>query len=240
MAIATINPTTGETLRTFDPLSDKEISACLADAESAFLAYRRTRFDQRAAWLTAAADVLESEVDSIAELMTVEMGKPLKEAKAEVGKCAKAARYYAAAAELFLADGPVDPQSVSAVRAYVRWQPLGPVLAIMPWNFPLWQVMRFAAPALMAGNVCLLKHASNVPQTALRLAEVFRAAGFPPGTFQTLLIGSDQIETVLNDHRVVAATLTGSEPAGRSVAAIAGGQLKKTVLELGGSDPFVV
>jgi succinate-semialdehyde dehydrogenase/glutarate-semialdehyde dehydrogenase len=240
MAIATINPATGATVRTFEPLRDHQLEECLATAESAFLGYRRTRFEQRAIWMAAAADILESEVDSIAELMTLEMGKPLKESKAEVAKCAKAARYYAASAALFLADGPVDPRSVSASRAYVHWRPLGPVLAIMPWNFPLWQVMRFAAPALMAGNVCLLKHASNVPQTALRLQDLFQAAGFPSGTFQTLLVGSDRIEAVLKDRRVVAATLTGSEPAGRSVAAIAGGQVKKTVLELGGSDPFVV
>jgi succinate-semialdehyde dehydrogenase/glutarate-semialdehyde dehydrogenase len=172
--------------------------------------------------------------------MTTEMGKTLTSAKAEVHKCAKAARFYAKHAEEFLADEPAEPQSVNASTAYTRWQPIGPVLAIMPWNFPLWQVMRFAAPALMAGNVGLLKHASNVPQTALWFEDLFARAGFPAGAFQTLLVGSGAIEAILSDERVVAATLTGSEGAGRSVASIAGREIKKTVLELGGSDAFVV
>jgi succinate-semialdehyde dehydrogenase / glutarate-semialdehyde dehydrogenase len=240
VAIATINPATGETLRTFDPLSDQDLDACLARAAETFAEYRLTSFDQRAQWMRAAADILDAEADDIATLMTTEMGKTRKSAAAEVGKCATAARFYADNAERFLADEPADPAAVSASAAFVRWQPLGPVLAIMPWNFPLWQVMRFAAPALMAGNVGLLKHASNVPQTALRLQEVFRAAGFPAGAFQTLLIGSSAVERVLTDPRVKAATLTGSEPAGRSVAEIAGREIKKTVLELGGSDPFIV
>jgi succinate-semialdehyde dehydrogenase/glutarate-semialdehyde dehydrogenase len=240
VSIATINPATGETIRTFDPLGEHEITERIALAAETFASYRKTSFEQRWRWMHAAASELEAQAGDIAALMTTEMGKTLAAAEAEVTKCAKAARFYADHAEAFLADQPADADAVGADRAYLRWQPLGPVLAIMPWNFPFWQVMRFAAPALMAGNVGLLKHASNVPQTALKLQEVFAGAGFPPGAFQTLLIGSGQVERVLRDPRVVAATLTGSEPAGRSVAEIAGRQLKKTVLELGGSDPFVV
>ena len=240
MAITTTNPATGETLRTFDALSDREIDARIARAAAAFHRYRKTTFAQRAEWMDAAAGILEAKTQDIAELVTLEMGKTLKAAKAEIAKCAAGARFYAENAERFLADEPADSQSVSAAKAYTHWQPLGPVLAIMPWNFPLWQVVRFAAPALMAGNVGLLKHASNVPQTALRLQDVFLEAGFPQDVFQTLLIGSDAIEKILTDTRVVAATLTGSERAGRSVAEIAGREIKKTVLELGGSDPFVV
>ena len=240
MAITTTNPATGETLRTFEALADREIDARIARAAAAFHSYRKTTFAQRAEWMHAAAGILEAKTEDIAELVTLEMGKTLKAAKAEIAKCAAGARFYAENAERFLADEPADPESVSAAKAYTHWQPLGPVLAIMPWNFPLWQVIRFAAPALMAGNVGLLKHASNVPQTALRLQDVFLEAGFPQDVFQTLLIGSDAIEKVLTDTRVVAATLTGSEGAGRSVAEIAGREIKKTVLELGGSDPFVV
>jgi succinate-semialdehyde dehydrogenase/glutarate-semialdehyde dehydrogenase len=240
MAIATTNPATGETLRTFEPLNDDEIEERIAKAAETFHTYRRTTFAQRAEWMRAAADIFTAKAGDIAALMTTEMGKTLKAARAEVDKCAAGARFYAVNAERFLADEPADPESVSASKAYTHWQPLGPVLAIMPWNFPLWQVVRFAAPALMAGNVGLLKHSSNVPQTALMLQDVFLQAGFPEGAFQTLLIGSDVIKKVLTDRRVVAATLTGSEPAGRSVAEIAGREIKKTVLELGGSDPFVV
>jgi succinate-semialdehyde dehydrogenase/glutarate-semialdehyde dehydrogenase len=240
MPITTTNPATGETLRTFDALSDQEIEARIARAAAAFRGYRKTTFAQRAEWMHAAAGSLEAKADDIAALVTLEMGKTLKAANAEVLKCAAGARFYAENAERFLADELIDPESVSAAAAYTHWQPLGPVLAIMPWNFPLWQVVRFAAPALMAGNVGLLKHASNVPQTALRLQNVFLEAGFPEDVFQTLLIGSDAIEKVLTDSRVVAATLTGSERAGRSVAEIAGREIKKTVLELGGSDPFIV
>jgi succinate-semialdehyde dehydrogenase/glutarate-semialdehyde dehydrogenase len=240
MAIATLNPATGETLRSFEPLEDGEIDRRIARAQQTFRELRTTSFADRAQWLVAAADILDDEADDIGATMTTEMGKTLTAAKAEVHKCAKAARYYAQHAEEFLADEPVDAGAVSAARAYVRWQPLGPVLAIMPWNFPLWQVMRFAAPALMAGNVGLLKHASNVPQTALWFEQLFVRAGFPEGAFQTLLVGSDAIERILSDDRVVAATLTGSEGAGRAVAAIAGREIKKTVLELGGSDAFVV
>ncbi len=240
MPIATINPATGETVKTFDPLSPEQIESALLTAVLGFNELRRTTFDERAGWMLAAAKLLEAERDPIAMIMTTEMGKTLGAAKAEVGKCAGACRFYAQHAEEFLADEPGDAAAVGAHRAFVRYQPIGPVLAIMPWNFPLWQAMRFAAPALMAGNVGLLKHASNVPQTALFLGELFRRAGFPDGAFQTLLIGSDQVERILTDRRVRAATLTGSEPAGRSVAAIAGREIKKTVLELGGSDPFVV
>jgi succinate-semialdehyde dehydrogenase / glutarate-semialdehyde dehydrogenase len=240
MAIATTNPTTGEVVKTFDALSEQELDDRLERASVAFRSYRRTSYEQRAGWLRAAADLLEAEADATAELMTLEMGKTVKAAKAEVLKCATACRYYAEHGAAILADQDVDPASVKATRAYVRWQPLGPVLAIMPWNFPLWQAMRFAAPALLAGNVGLLKHSSNVPQTALYMEDVLARAGFPADVFQTLLIGSAEVERVLRDDRVVAATLTGSTPAGKSVAAIAGDELKHTVLELGGSDPFVV
>ncbi|HEY3606790.1 MAG TPA: NADP-dependent succinic semialdehyde dehydrogenase [Pseudonocardiaceae bacterium] len=240
MAIATVNPATGETLREFVALNDAEIDRCIDQAHQAFLDLRATTFATRAGWMRAAADILDDDADDIARLMTTEMGKTLTSAVAEVHKCAKGARFYAEHAESFLADVPAEPAAVSASAAYTRWQPLGAVLAVMPWNFPLWQVMRFAAPALMAGNVGLLKHASNVPQTALFLQELFARAGFPKGAFQTLLIGSGAVERVLSDRRVVAATLTGSEGAGRSVAQIAGREIKKTVLELGGSDAFVV
>jgi succinate-semialdehyde dehydrogenase/glutarate-semialdehyde dehydrogenase len=240
MPIATTNPATGEVLTTFEALTDAEIDTRLEAAAQAFQTLRRTSFADRAGWMRAAADILDAEQDQIGALMTTEMGKTLASAKAEVAKCAKACRYYAENAEAFLSDEPAEAGKVNATQAYVRYQPLGPVLAIMPWNFPLWQAMRFAAPALMAGNVGLLKHASNVPQTALFMQDLFSRAGFPDGSFQTLLIGSAQVEAVLADDRVAAATLTGSEAAGRSVAEAAGRNLKKTVLELGGSDPFVV
>jgi succinate-semialdehyde dehydrogenase/glutarate-semialdehyde dehydrogenase len=240
MAIATINPATGETLKTYEPLSEEALEEKIARAAAAWASYRLTTPEQRVGWLRAAADVLDADTDSVAELMTTEMGKTLASAKAEAGKCAKALRYYADHGPRFLEPEPRDAAAVGAEQAYVVHQPIGVVLAIMPWNFPLWQAMRFAAPALMAGNVGLLKHASNVPQTALYLEELFRKAGFPADVFQTLLIGSGTIERVLRDDRVVAATLTGSAPAGQSVAAIAGDALKKTVLELGGSDPFIV
>ena len=240
MAIATVNPATGETIKAFDPLSVEELDARLARADEAFQSYRLTTFAQRAEWMRAAADILEKEADAIAAVMTTEMGKTLKAAKAEALKCATACRFYAEHAEGFLADEPADPGAVGAKKAYTRYLPIGPVLAVMPWNFPLWQAMRFAAPALMAGNVGLLKHSSNVPQTALFLEDLFSRAGFPDGVFQTLLIGSDLVERVLRDSRVMAATLTGSTPAGQAVARVAGEEIKKTVLELGGSDPFVV
>jgi len=240
MAIATVNTATGETVKTFDALSIEEVDARLGRAAEAFQSYRLTTFAERAGWMRAAADILDREADAIAVTMTTEMGKTLKSARAEAQKCAKACRFYAEHAEAFLADEPADPAAVGAKQAFTRYLPLGPVLAVMPWNFPLWQVMRFAAPALMAGNVGLLKHASNVPQTALFLEDVFSRAGFPDGAFQTLLIGSDLVERVLRDPRLVAATLTGSTPAGQSVASVAGHEIKKTVLELGGSDAFVV
>jgi succinate-semialdehyde dehydrogenase/glutarate-semialdehyde dehydrogenase len=240
MAIATINPATGETLKTYEPLSEEAVEEKIARGASAWASYRLTTPEQRAGWLTAAAEVLDRDTDTVAELMTTEMGKTLASAKAEVGKCAKALRWYAEHGPALLERRSYDADAVGAQQAFVEYQPLGVVLAIMPWNFPLWQAMRFAAPALMAGNVGLLKHASNVPQTALYLEELFRKAGFPDDVFQTLLVGSDTVERVLRDDRVVAATLTGSGPAGQSVASIAGDALKKTVLELGGSDPFIV
>ena len=240
MAIATVNPATGETVKSFDEMSEADVERCLAAAAAAFESYRLTSFADRAGWMRQAAQILDDERDPIAAMMTTEMGKTLVAARQEVAKCALACRYYAEHAEGFLADEPGDAEAVGARRAYVKYQPLGPVLAIMPWNFPLWQAMRFAAPALMAGNVGLLKHASNVPQTALFMQDLFARAGFPAGTFQTLLVGSARVEAILRDGRVVAATLTGSGPAGSSVAAIAGSEIKKVVLELGGSDPFVV
>src|SRR3954451_19782616 len=240
MAIATINPATGETLKTYEPLSEQALEEKIARAAAAWATYRLTSPQERVGWLEAAADVLDEDTDTVAELMTTEMGKTLASAKAEVGKCAKALRWYAARGPSLLERRPYDADAVGAQEAFVEYQPLGVVLAIMPWNFPLWQAMRFAAPALMAGNVGLLKHASNVPQTALYLEELFRKAGFPADVFQTLLIGSGTIEKVLRDDRAAAATLTGSAPAGQSVASIAGDALKPTVLELGGSDPFIV
>jgi succinate-semialdehyde dehydrogenase / glutarate-semialdehyde dehydrogenase len=237
MPIASINPATGETLKTFAPLDSAQIEEKLARASNVFRTYRTTSFSEREAWMLRAADILESDKTSFARLMTTEMGKPINGAVSEVEKCAWVCRYYAENAKHHLADQIVE---TNATRSYVHFQPLGPVLAVMPWNFPFWQVFRFAAPALMAGNVGLLKHASNVPQCALAIEEIFQRSGFPEGAFQTLLIGSDAVSQILEDRRVVAATLTGSEPAGRSVASIAGKQIKKTVLELGGSDPFIV
>jgi len=237
MPIASINPATGETLRNFSALSAEQIEQKLRLAADTFRSYRHTSFSDRSRMMTRAAEILESEKHELGKTMTLEMGKPLKAAIGEAEKCAWVCRYYAENAERQLADQIVD---TNARKSYVRFQPLGPVLAVMPWNFPFWQVFRFAAPALMAGNVGLLKHSSNVPQCALAIEETFRRAGFPDGAFQTLLIGSDAVEGILKDPRVAAATLTGSEPAGRSVASIAGKEIKKTVLELGGSDPFIV
>ena len=240
MAIATINPASGQTVKTYDEMSEADVERCLAAAAAAHESYRLTSFAERAGWMRQAAGILDGEQDQVAAMMTTEMGKTLAAARQEVAKSAAACRYYAEHAARFLADEPADAGAVGAHTAYVRYQPLGPVLAIMPWNFPLWQAMRFAAPALMAGNVGLLKHASNVPQTALFMQDLFARAGFPEGAFQTLLVGSARVEAILRDHRIVAATLTGSGPAGSSVAAIAGSEIKKVVLELGGSDPFVV
>jgi len=237
MAIATINPATGEKVRSFEPLSDAQFEAKLQGAADTFRRYRLTPFAERARMMMRAAEILEQDKSKFGRLMTIEMGKPLKAAVEEAAKCAWACRYYAEHAESFLADEVVE---TNATRSFIRYQPIGPVLAVMPWNFPFWQVFRFAAPALMAGNVGLLKHASNVPQCALAIEEIIRRAGFPEGAFQTLLIGSDQVQRLLDDPRVKAATLTGSEPAGSHVASEAGKQIKKTVLELGGSDPFIV
>src|SRR5579862_9424467 len=237
MAIASTNPATGELLKTFEPLTASEIETKLQRAAEAFKKQRKTTFADRAAKMMRAAEILEKEKNACARLLTLEMGKPLKAAVAEAQKCAAGCRYYAEHAEKFLADEVVD---TGARRSFVRYLPIGPVLAIMPWNFPFWQVMRFAAPALMAGNVGLLKHASNVPQCALAVEDIFRRAGFPEGVFQTLLIGAQKVDGILNDPRVVAATLTGSEDAGIQVGTGAAKRIKKVVLELGGSDPFIV
>jgi succinate-semialdehyde dehydrogenase/glutarate-semialdehyde dehydrogenase len=237
MAIASINPATGQLLHTYELLSDAQIEQKLQRAANAFAEYRRTPFADRSRILLRAADIVESEKQAVAELMTTEMGKPLQAAVDEAVKCASACRYYAENAERFLSDEVVE---TSATRSFVRYQPLGPILAVMPWNFPFWQVFRFAAPALMAGNVGLLKHASNVPQCALKIEEVFRRAGLPEGAFQTFLVGSAQVDRILKDSRVVAATLTGSEEAGIQVGIAAAKRIKKVVLELGGSDPFIV
>src|SRR3954447_1151770 len=237
MTIATINPATGQTLRTFVPLSEPELEARLQRAADAFRGYRRTPLAERTRMLLRAAEILESEKEKFGRLMVTEMGKTLKAAVEEAAKCAWGCRYYAEQAERFLADEVVE---TSATRSFVAYQPIGPILAIMPWNFPFWQVIRFAAPALAAGNVALLKHASNVPQCALALEDIFRRAGAPEGVFQTLLVGSDVIPRPIGDPRVAAVTVTGSEAAGRAIAAEAGRNLKKTVLELGGSDPFIV
>src|SRR5262245_22126597 len=240
MPIATVDPTTGETLKVFDPMPDRQVDERLDRAVTAFGRVRQTTFARRAEWMLSAARILDDERDTLAAMVTTEVGKTVAAARAEVEKCAKACRYFAERASRLLGDELADSEAVGARQAYVRYQPLGPVLAVMPWNFPLWQVVRFAAPALMAGNVGLLKHASNVPQCALYLEDVFLRGGFPEGCFQTLLISAGQVEQVLRDPRVTAATVTGSEPAGQSVAAICGDEIKKTVLELGGSDAFVV
>ena len=237
MAIATINPATGETLKTFTPLTEIEIEDKLALAQSTFEQYRHTTFAQRSQWLNQAATILEKDTLKFAQIMTTEMGKTLQSAIAEAEKCAKVCRFYAEKAPEFLADVLIDSD---ASQSYVAYQPLGTILAVMPWNFPFWQVFRFAAPALMAGNVSILKHASNVPQCALAIESIIAQAGFPVGAFQTLLIGANQVKSIIEDERVKAATLTGSEPAGAALAAAAGQQIKKVVLELGGSDPFIV
>ena len=237
MAINSINPSTGETLKKFEALTAAQVEEKLQFAADTFSTYRHTSMNERAAWMQHAAEILENDKQALGKMMTAEMGKPIKAAIAEAEKCAWVCRYYAENAPHHVGHQVVE---TNAQESYVRFEPLGPVLAVMPWNFPFWQVFRFAAPALMAGNVGLLKHASNVPQCALAIEAIFARAGFPNGAFQTLLVGSDVVEGILIDRRVVAATLTGSEPAGRSVASIAGKQIKKTVLELGGSDPFIV
>lgn len=237
MPIASVNPTTGEVIERFDALTDAELDERLARAERAFQRHRRSTFAERSERMSRLADLLDREADALGRLMTEEMGKPIGAAVAEAKKCAWACRYYAEHAERHLADREVRTE---AARSFVRHLPLGPVLAIMPWNFPLWQVIRFASPALMAGNVGLLKHASNVPRCALRLEQLFLEAGFEEGCFQALLIETDQVPRVLDDPRVRAATLTGSTWAGSAVASRAGLRVKKTVLELGGSDPFII
>jgi succinate-semialdehyde dehydrogenase / glutarate-semialdehyde dehydrogenase len=237
MGIATVNPATGETIQTFNPLNNEEIEIKLDLAQSTFLSYRHTSMAQRSQWLKAVADILETDQQKWAKIMTLEMGKTLKSAIAEVQKCASVCRYYAENASEFLKNVSITSD---ASESYISYQPLGAILAVMPWNFPFWQVFRFAAPALMAGNVGLLKHASNVPQCALAIEEIFLKGGFPQGAFQTLLIGASQVSKLMDDDRIKAGTLTGSELAGSSFASCAGKNIKKVVLELGGSDPFIV
>lgn len=237
MSIATVSPATGEQLKVFAPLSAAEIDAKIARAHDTFAVYRHTSFAQRSRWLQGTADILETERQHFAELMVAEMGKPIQEAIAEVDKCVWVCRHYAEQAPAYLADFEIQ---TPAQKSFTRCLPLGIVLAVMPWNFPFWQVFRFAAPALMTGNVGLLKPASNVPQCALAIEEIFQRAGLPDGAFQTLLVPGRAIADIVADERIRAATLTGSEGAGASLAAAAGRALKKTVLELGGSDPFVV
>ncbi len=237
MAISTISPVTGEEIESFDELTDEQIDQKLQLGADTFREYRKTSFEERSRMMIKAAEILEEEAEEFGRIMTTEMGKTLASAIAEAGKCARGCRYYAENAEKFMADEEIE---LEGAQTFIRYQPIGPVLAIMPWNFPFWQVFRFAAPALMAGNVGLLKHASNVPQSALAIEDILHRAGFPEGAFQTLLIGSSKVQAVIDDPRVRAATLTGSEPAGRQVAGEAGENIKKTVLELGGSDPFIV
>jgi succinate-semialdehyde dehydrogenase / glutarate-semialdehyde dehydrogenase len=237
MKLLSINPTTGQLIESFDEISGGDLEAALTRAQQTFRTYRGTSFAERARWLEKAAQILAGESEKWARLMTQEMGKTYKAAVAEAQKCAWACRYYAEHGARFLADEEID---TDADRSYVRYLPLGPILAVMPWNFPFWQVVRFAAPALMAGNVAMLKHASNVSRCALALQEIFRSAGFPEGAFQTLLMSPTRVAQVIADDRVKAITLTGSDAAGSKVAEQAGKHIKKTVMELGGSDPFIV
>ena len=241
MTIAVVNPATGETIEQFTEHTTDEVETRVQRAQDAFDALRETTYAERGVWMKKAADILESEVPELAKMLVVEMGKPIAQAEAEVLKCAKNMRFYADNAEKFLADEPLeDASTVNASSAYLHYQPLGVVLAVMPWNYPLWQVIRFAAPALMAGNTGVLKHASNVPHSALYLDTLFTRAGFPEGAFTTILTGSGPIAGLLEDRRIKAVTLTGSEPAGRAVAAQAGAHIKPAVMELGGSDAFIV
>jgi succinate-semialdehyde dehydrogenase/glutarate-semialdehyde dehydrogenase len=237
VAISTINPATGEEVRSFEALAEGEIDEKIQRAADTFREYKKTSFEERSQRMLRAAEILEEEAEEFGRLMTSEMGKTLAAATAEAKKCARGCRYYAENAEKFMVDEEVE---LEGARAFIRYEPLGPILAVMPWNFPFWQVFRHAAPALMAGNVVLMKHASNVPQCALAIEDIIRRAGFPEGAFQTLLIGSGQVPDVIDDPRVRAVTLTGSEGAGRSVGAEAGENIKPSVLELGGSDPFIV
>ena len=237
MPIETINPTTGETLQSFEPLTSTQLEQKLEVAKASFDTWRNTSFATRSSVLLRTADLLDSDKQQLGALLTLEMGKTLASAIAEIEKCALACRYYAANAEAMLSPHPIK---TAASQSFIQYVPLGPILAIMPWNFPFWQVFRFAAPALMAGNVGLLKHASNVPQCSLSIEQIFNRAGLPPGAFQSLLVSADQVATLIADPRISAVTVTGSEPAGRSVAATAGDAIKKCVLELGGSDAFIV
>jgi len=241
MTIAVVNPATGETIEQFTEHTTEEVETRVQRAQDAFDALKDTTYAERGVWMKKAADILESEVPELATMLVIEMGKPITQAEAEVLKCAKNMRFYADNAEKFLADEPLeDASTVNASSAYLHYQPLGVVLAVMPWNYPLWQVIRFAAPALMAGNTGVLKHASNVPHSALYLDTLFTRAGFPEGAFTTILTGSGPIAGLLEDRRIKAVTLTGSEPAGRAVAAQAGAHIKPAVMELGGSDAFIV
>ena len=237
MAIASINPATGEKLKEFKSHDDAEIEKRLKQSVAAFERHRRQPFAKRAEMIMAVSSLLDQEKKELARTITLEMGKLFRDSVAEIEKCSRGCTYYAENAERFLEDEPAQP---SAGRSYVHYEPMGPVLAIMPWNFPFWQVFRFAAPALMAGNVGLLKHAGNVPQCALAIEDLFRRAGFEDGIFQTLLIEAEQTEKVIVDARVKAVTLTGSEKAGSIVSSVAAREIKKSVLELGGSDPFIV
>src|SRR5580700_8959097 len=237
MSIATTNPATGEVLKSFEPISDTQLEEKLQRAVDAFKTFRETTFASRAALMMKAAEILEADKEKFGRMMTTEMGKTYRSAIDEAVKCAWVCRYYAENAERFLADEAVE---TPASRSFIRYQPMGVVLVIMPWNYPFWQVFRFIAPGLMAGNVGILKHASNVPQCALKIEEVLLKAGFPEGAFQTLLIGSGSVDRILDDPRIAAATLTGSEGAGVKVGTGAAQRIKKVVLELGGSDPFIV
>jgi succinate-semialdehyde dehydrogenase/glutarate-semialdehyde dehydrogenase len=235
--VASVSPLTGELLREYEQHTDDAVEQKLALAAATFREHRNVPFAERAARMVRAAETLEKEKETFGRMMTLEMGKTYRSAVQEAEKCAFGCRFYAENAERFLAD---EEAKTNAGRSFVRYQPIGPVLAVMPWNFPFWQVFRFAAPALMAGNVGLLKHASNVPQCALAIEDIFRRAGFAEGALQTLLIGSDRVNKVIADRRIAAVTLTGSVGAGSSVAAVAGKEIKKSLLELGGSDPFIV
>jgi succinate-semialdehyde dehydrogenase / glutarate-semialdehyde dehydrogenase len=237
MAIATINPATGEVVKQFQALTDAQVDERIAKAAKTFQSFRKTSFADRAKWMLKAGEILEAEKTELGRLMTLEMGKTFSSAVAEAAKCATGCQYYAENAEKFIADEVI---ATSAAKSYIHYQPVGIVLAVMPWNFPFWQVFRFITPGLMAGNVGLLKHASNVPQCALKIEDILLRAGFPAGVFQTLLIGASQVDRILNDPRVAAATLTGSEQAGIQVGISAAKRIKKVVLELGGSDPFIV
>ena len=237
MPMEVINPATGEHVKTYDTLSKEELGPAIRASHEAFLSWKNVSFAERAQLMKKAAKILRENADKFAKLMTIEMGKPIRDGRAEANKCAWVCDYYAENAQIFLKKEKVQ---TDASRSFVSYQPLGVVLAVMPWNFPFWQVFRFAAPALMAGNAGVLKHASNVPGCALAIEDIFLKAGFPENIFRTLLIGSSLVNEVIENPLVMAVTLTGSTPAGKAVAKKAGQMLKKTVLELGGSDPYVV